>query len=62
MKVSPTGLPEKLVLQSEVLGEGRGLFLESWDARNFAAATGLDVAFVRDDHSHFVCGLLHGFH
>ena len=62
MKVTPTALPEVLVLEPKVFGDARGFFLESWNARTFGEATGLDVTFVQDNHSRSARGVLRGIH
>jgi dTDP-4-dehydrorhamnose 3,5-epimerase len=62
MKVIPTDLPEVLILEPRVFGDERGFFLESWNAGTFRQATGLDVAFVQDNHSRSARGVLRGIH
>jgi len=62
MKVVPTALPEVLILEPEVFGDDRGFFMESWNARTFREATGLDVEFVQDNHSRSVRNVLRGIH
>lgn len=62
MKVRPTALPEVLILEPKILGDERGFFLESWNARTFREATGLDVTFVQDNHSRSVRNVLRGIH
>ena len=62
MKVTPTDLPEVLLLEPRVFGDDRGFFMESWNARAFREATGLDVAFVQDNHSYSTRGVLRGIH
>jgi dTDP-4-dehydrorhamnose 3,5-epimerase len=62
MKVTPTALPEVLILEPKVFGDERGFFLESWNARTFREATGLDVTFVQDNHSRSVKHVLRGIH
>ena len=62
MKVHTTALPEVLVLEPKVLGDERGFFLESWNARTFQDATGVDLAFVQDNHSRSVRNVLRGIH
>ena len=42
--------------------ERLGWFLESWNARTFRAATGLDAAFVQDNQSRSRRGVLRGLH
>jgi dTDP-4-dehydrorhamnose 3,5-epimerase len=49
--VTPTNLPEVLILQPKVFGDARGFFYESYNARDFEAATGLKVEFVQDNQS-----------
>jgi dTDP-4-dehydrorhamnose 3,5-epimerase len=62
MKVTPTALPEVLVLEPRVFGDDRGFFLESWNARTFQDATGQDVQFVQDNHSRSARNVLRGIH
>ena len=62
MKVRPTALPDVLLLEPRVFGDDRGFFMESWNARTFGEATGLDVAFVQDNHSYSTRGVLRGIH
>jgi dTDP-4-dehydrorhamnose 3,5-epimerase len=62
MKVVPTTLPEVLVLEPRVFSDDRGFFMESWNAKAFAGATGLDVEFVQDNHSRSVQHVLRGIH
>lgn len=60
--VTPTALPEVLVLEPRVFGDARGFFYESFNARDFAQATGLQVDFVQDNHSKSARGVLRGLH
>lgn len=62
MKVTATALPEVLILEPRVFEDDRGFFMESWNRRTFAAATGLEVNFVQDNHSRSKCGVLRGIH
>lgn len=62
MKVSRCALPEVLLLEPRVFGDERGFFLESYNARQFAELTGLDVDFVQDNHSRSAQGVLRGLH
>jgi dTDP-4-dehydrorhamnose 3,5-epimerase len=61
VKVEPASIPDVLLLQPKVFGDARGFFLESWNARTFAAA-GLDVRFVQDNHSRSLRHVLRGLH
>ncbi len=60
--VTPTALPEVLILEPKVFGDARGFFFESFNQRDFAQSTGLDVQFVQDNHSRSVKGVLRGLH
>ena len=60
--VTPTKIPDVLILQPQVFGDARGFFFESFNARDFAQATGLDVQFVQDNHSKSARGVLRGLH
>ena len=60
--VTPTALPEVLMLEPKVFGDDRGFFFESFNQRDFQQATGLDVNFVQDNHSKSSQGVLRGLH
>ncbi len=60
--VIPTAIPEVLILEPRVFGDARGFFLESFNARDFAQATGMNVEFVQDNHSKSAQGVLRGLH
>lgn len=60
--VTPTALPEVLILEPKVFGDDRGFFFESFNQRDFAQMTGLDVQFVQDNHSKSSQGVLRGLH
>lgn len=62
MKVTPTALPEVLVLEPDVFVDERGFFMESWNQREFDAAVGHPVRFVQDNHSLSRRGVLRGLH
>jgi len=62
MTVTPTALPEVLILEPKVFEDERGFFMESWNAKTFREATGLDVQFVQDNHSRSVKNVLRGIH
>ena len=62
MKVTPTPLPEVLLIEPDVFGDERGFFLESFNARRFREATGIDAGFVQDNHSRSLRGVLRGIH
>lgn len=62
MKGTETTLPGVLILEPKVFGDDRGFFYESFNARSFQDATGLDPAFVQDNHSRSTRGVLRGLH
>jgi dTDP-4-dehydrorhamnose 3,5-epimerase len=61
VKVTPTALPDVLVIEPRVFSDERGFFFESWNQRTFAAA-GLDATFVQDNHSRSLRNVLRGLH
>jgi dTDP-4-dehydrorhamnose 3,5-epimerase len=61
VKVTATALPDVKIIEPRVIGDPRGFFLESWNARDFAAA-GIDAHFVQDNHSRSARGVLRGLH
>lgn len=62
MRVTPTELPEVLLIEPVVHGDTRGFFMESFSQRAFDAAVGHHVAFVQDNHSRSARGVLRGLH
>lgn len=48
---TPTAIADVMVLEPKVFGDARGWFYESYNARDFAAATGVNAQFVQDNHS-----------
>jgi len=62
MKVIETAIPDLLILEPKVFGDARGFFMESFNARRFHEATGLNVDFVQDNHSRSAKGVLRGLH
>jgi len=61
-KITTTPIEGVLVLEPKVFGDARGFFFESFNARDFVQATGLDVSFVQDNHSKSAKGVLRGLH
>ena len=62
MQVTPSVIPEVLLLEPRVFGDARGFFFESYNRRAFAGATGIDVEFVQDNHSRSARNVLRGLH
>jgi len=60
--VTSTAIPDVLILEPKVFGDSRGFFFESFNAQDFAKATGLNVEFVQDNHSRSSQGVLRGLH
>jgi dTDP-4-dehydrorhamnose 3,5-epimerase len=60
--VTPTALPDVLILEPKVFADARGFFFESFNALDFHKATGLQVHFVQDNHSKSAKGVLRGLH
>ena len=62
MQVITTPIEGLWLIQPEVFGDARGFFLESWNAREFSKAVGVDADFVQDNHSRSAKGVLRGLH
>jgi dTDP-4-dehydrorhamnose 3,5-epimerase len=62
MNITPTALPEVLILEPRVFGDPRGFFMESFNQQTFDAAVGHHVLFVQDNHSRSARGVLRGLH
>lgn len=62
MNITPTALPEVLLIEPKVFGDARGFFFESFNRHAFRDKTGLDVDFVQDNHSKSARGVLRGLH
>lgn len=62
MKVTPTAIPEVLILEPLVFGDDRGFFFESFNARRFEQLTGIAANFVQENHSRSARGVLRGLH
>lgn len=61
MRTSTTPIPGPVLLEPEVFGDGRGFFMETWNAESFAQA-GIEAQFVQDNHSRSQRGVLRGLH
>jgi len=62
MKVTPTAIPDVLVIEPKVFGDARGFFFESFSQKAFDEAVGRHVEFVQDNHSRSSKGVLRGLH
>ena len=62
MKITPTEIPEVLIIEPRVFGDERGFFFESFNQRTWEEQTGLKTQFVQDNHSRSAQGVLRGLH
>ena len=62
MKVTATEIPDVLLIEPKVFGDARGFFFESFNQRVWMEKTGIDRAFVQDNHSRSCKGVLRGLH
>lgn len=62
MKVTPTEIPEVLLLEPQVFEDARGTFFEAYNRRTFARATGVNVEFVQDNLSRSAKTVIRGLH
>ena len=62
MLITATTIPDVVILEPKVFGDERGFFLESFNARAFKEATGLERDFVQDNHSKSAHNVLRGLH
>ena len=62
LQVTPTAIPEVLIIEPKVFGDNRGWFTESFNANDFAKASGLNIQFVQDNHSFSRQWTLRGMH
>ena len=62
MKVTPTAIPEVLIIEPKVFSDARGFFYESFNQKAFNEATGTNYQFVQDNHSRSGKGVLRGLH
>lgn len=62
MKITPTAIPDVLVIEPKVFGDERGFFFESFNQAKFESFIGRKVNFVQDNHSKSVKNVLRGLH
>lgn len=62
INVVETAIPGVLIIEPKAFGDARGYFMESFNAREFAQKTGLEVSFVQDNLSRSRRGVLRGLH
>ena len=62
MQATRLAIPDVILLEPRVFGDDRGFFMETFNQRDFEAATGLRPDFVQDNHSRSQRGVLRGLH
>ncbi len=62
MEIIKTDIEGVFLIEPTVFGDSRGYFFESFNAREFAEKTGLEVNFVQDNESKSRYGVLRGLH
>ena len=62
MEVIKTEIEGVLIIEPKVFGDDRGYFFESFNAKEFAEKTGMDINFVQDNESKSRYGVLRGLH
>lgn len=62
MQVTPTKIPEVVVIEPRVFQDERGFFLESFNQKAFDEAVGHHYTFVQDNHSSSTGNILRGLH
>ena len=62
IKVTPTAIPDVLIIEPKVFGDDRGFFFESFNQNEFNQVIGSEIQFVQDNHSKSKKGVLRGLH
>ena len=62
MTIEQTPLKDCFIIHDKVHGDARGYFIETYNSRDFKAATGLEIEFVQDNQSRSSKGVLRGLH
>ena len=62
IEVKKTAIEGVLIIEPKVFGDARGYFLESFNAKEFAEKTGLNINFVQDNESMSSYGVMRGLH
>ena len=62
MRIEQTPLKDCFIVHEKVHGDARGSFIETYNSRDFKAATGLNIEFVQDNQSRSTKGVLRGLH
>ncbi|MBC7490353.1 MAG: dTDP-4-dehydrorhamnose 3,5-epimerase [Glaciimonas sp.] len=62
MKITETAIADVLILEPGIFCDARGFFSETFNQRDFNAATGTNFKFVQDNHSRSKKSVLRGLH
>jgi dTDP-4-dehydrorhamnose 3,5-epimerase len=62
MRITPTAIPDVLIIEPNVFSDARGFFFENFNAKIFKHTTGIDVSFVQDNFSRSGKNVLRGLH
>lgn len=62
MKVTPSNIPDVLIIEPEIFGDDRGFFFESFNQKDFEEAVGHKINLVQENHSRSLKGVLRGLH
>ena len=62
MKITPTSIPDVLIIEPKVFGDERGFFYESFNQKIWNKKTDLNTVFVQDNHSCSIKNVLRGLH
>src|SRR4051812_15435586 len=62
MLATRTAISQVILIEPKIFGDDRGFFFESFNARTFEQVTGLQPAFVQDNHSKSSKNVIRGLH
>lgn len=62
MKITPTSIPDVLIIEPKTFGDDRGFFFESYNQNNFTEVIGRQINFVQDNESVSKQAVLRGLH
>lgn len=62
MDVIKTAIKGILIIEPSIFADARGYFFESFNAKEFAEKTGLNITFVQDNESMSSYGVMRGLH
>ncbi len=62
MRITPTQIPDVLLLEPNVHRDERGYLFEAYNRRTLLEAAGLDREFVQENESHSAANVLRGLH